>query len=103
MEQVGQVAPNVPLVAGVTQALAPLTRSYASTGQITGLLGGAPDTVAYEQLIGQPSSGVAAQLNAQVIGQLMAAVLLIVGLVVYGTTGLVNGRRAKSQAASIRR
>lgn len=103
VEQVGQVAPSVPLVAGVTQALAPLTRSYASTGQITGLLGGAPDTVAYEQLIGQPTSGVAAQLNAQVIGQLLAAVLLIVGLVVYGTTGLVNGRRAKSQAASIRR
>ncbi|MCB8976829.1 MAG: zinc ribbon domain-containing protein [Ardenticatenaceae bacterium] len=95
VEQVGQVAPNVPLVAGVTQALAPLSRSYASTGQITGLLGGAPDVVAYEQLTGQPTSGMSAQLNAQVIGQLLAAVLLIVGLVAYGTTGLVNGRRAQ--------
>jgi hypothetical protein len=49
----------------------------------------------YAQLTGQPDSGMAAQLNAQVIGQLLAAVLLIVGLVVYGTTGLVNGRRPK--------
>ena len=95
VEQVGQVAPAVPLVAGVTQALAPLTHSYATTGQITGWLGGAPDAVAYAQLTGQPDSGMAAQLNAQVIGQLLAAVLLVVGLVVYGTTGLVNGRRPK--------
>lgn len=95
VEQVGQVAPAVPLVAGVTQALAPLTRSYAATGQITGWLGGAPDAVAYAQLTDQPDSGLAAQLNAQVIGQLLAAVLLLVGLVAYGTTGLVNGRRPK--------
>ncbi len=94
VEQVGQVAPDVPLVAGVTQALTPLTRSYASTGQIAGLLGGAPEARLYAQLIGQPASGLEAQLNAQVIGQLLAGVLLIIGLVVYGTTGLVNGRRA---------
>ncbi|MBK8903695.1 MAG: zinc ribbon domain-containing protein [Anaerolineaceae bacterium] len=93
VEQVGQVAPDVQLVAGVTQALAPLTRSYASTGQIAGLLGGTPEARAYAQLIGQPASALDARLNAQVIGQLLAAVLLLVGLVVYGTTGLVNGRR----------
>ncbi len=95
VEQVGSVAPHVVLVAGVTQALTPLTRSYAATGQISGLLGGIPDAVVYEQLIGQPASDLHAQLNAQIVGQLLAAGLLAIGLLAYGTTSLVNRRQDK--------
>ena len=93
IEQVGSVATNVPVVAGVTQALTPLANSYTATGQLTGLLGGIPDAVAYEQLLDQPKSGLHSQLNAQIVGQLLAAALLLVGLLVYGTTGLLNSRR----------
>ena len=95
VEQVGSTAPNVVLVAGVTQALTPLTRSYATTGQISGLLGGIPDAVAYEQLVGQPTSHLQAQLNAQIVGQLLAAGLLTIGLLAYSTTSLANRRQNK--------
>jgi hypothetical protein len=95
VEQVGSTAPNLVLVAGVTQALTPLTRSYATTGQISGLLGGMPDTVAYEQLVGQPATHLQTQLNAQIVGQLLAAVLLTIGLLAYSTTNLANRRQDK--------
>jgi hypothetical protein len=95
IEQVGSVAENMPLVAGVTQALTPLANSYATTGQINGLLGGAPDAAAYEQLVDLPESGVQTYLNAQIFGQLLAGTLLLIGLLTYGTRGLVSKRRQK--------
>lgn len=97
VEQVGSVATRVPLIAGVTQALTPLTNSYAATGQISGLLGGIPDAAAYERLVGQPTNGLQTQLNAQIVGQLLAAALLFAGLLVYGTTGLMQSRQDKNQ------
>ncbi len=90
VEQVGSVATDTPVVAGVTQALAPLARSYAATGQLKGLLAGLPDAVAYEQINDSPESGLQAQLNAQIVGQLLAAALLLIGLLVFGTKGVVN-------------
>ena len=95
IEQVGTVAVDVPLVAGVTQALTPLASSYASTEQLSGLLGGTPDAAAYEQLVNASSDAVRTQLNAQIFGQLLAGVLLLIGLIAYGTTGLMNNRRQK--------
>lgn len=95
VEQVGAVATNVPLVAGVTQALTPLASSYAGTEQLSGLLGGTPDAAAYEQLINASGSEVRTRLNAQIFGQLLAGALLLIGLVAYGTTGLMNNRRQK--------
>ena len=95
IEQVGTVATDLPLVAGVTQALTPLARSYTTTTQLSGLLGGIPDTAAYEQLLDLPESSVQSQLNAQIWGQLLAGALLLVGLVAYGATGLLNRRRGR--------
>lgn len=95
IEQVGAVATDLPLVAGVTQALTPLANSYAGTGQLQGLLGGIPDAAAYEQLVDAPESDVQSQLNAQIFGQLLAGALLLIGLLAYGATGLVNNRRGK--------
>jgi hypothetical protein len=97
VEQVGSVAEEVPLVAGVTQALTPLANSYATTGQLNGILGGAPDAAAYEQLADLPESGVQTHLNAQIYGQLLAGLLLLVGLITYGTRGLINNRQQKSR------
>lgn len=97
IEQVGSVSEDLPMVAGVTQALTPLANSYVVTEQLNGLLGGAPDTVAYEQLADLPKSGVQSHLNAQIFGQLLAGVLLLVGLLTYGTKGLISNRRQKTQ------
>lgn len=93
VEQVGSVATDVTLVAGVTQALTPLAHSYATTGQLSGLLNGAPDAAKYQQLTGLPEGNVQVQLNAQIIGQLLAGLLLLIGLLVYGITGFINKRR----------
>jgi Double zinc ribbon len=97
VEQVGSVATDVPIVAGVTQALAPLARSYATSGQLSGLLAGMPDAVAYEQLNDLPTDGLQAQLNAQMMGQLLAATLLLIGLLSYGTMGVINNPRRKNR------
>lgn len=95
VEQVGTVATDVPVVAGVTQALTPLAKSYTATGQLTGLLGGIPDAAAYERLHNSETSGLQSQLNAQIFGQLVAATLLLAGLFVYGVTNIMNSRRSK--------
>ncbi|MAT99708.1 MAG: hypothetical protein CL608_21420, partial [Anaerolineaceae bacterium] len=95
IEQVGSVAGDVPIVAGVTQALTPLANGYATTGQLSGLLGGAPDAAAYEQLAALPASGVATHLNAQIFGQLLAGLLLLIGLITYGSRSLASNRRQK--------
>jgi hypothetical protein len=95
IEQVGAVATNVPLIAGVTQALTPLANSYTTTGQLSGLLGGTPDAAAYEQLVNVPDGDVQTQLNAQIYGQFLAGVLLLIGLLAYGVTGFTPNRRAK--------
>ncbi len=95
VEQVGAVATNVSVVAGVTQALAPLAYSYITTEQLRGLLGGTPDAAAYEQLINLPDGPMQTQLNAQIYGQLVSGLLLLIGLVVFGVKGVRHNRRQK--------
>lgn len=95
IEQIGAVATEMPLVAGVTQALTPLANSYASAGQLDGLLGGMPDTAVYEQLTNLPDGKAQTRLNAQIYAQLLAGLLLLIGLLTYGTKGLVHYRRAQ--------
>ena len=95
VEQVGSVATNVPIAAGVTQALTPLASSYAATGQLSGLLSGVPDAATYAQIVQPAEESLLAQQNAQIIGQLLAATLLIIGLLVYGIQGVMNSRREK--------
>lgn len=94
IEQIGAVATELPLVVGVTQALTPLANSYAAAGQLDGLLGGTPDTAVYEQLANMPDGPAQTQLNAQIYGQLLAGLLLLIGLLAYGTTGAMHNRRA---------
>ncbi|MEZ4592158.1 MAG: zinc ribbon domain-containing protein [Chloroflexota bacterium] len=96
IEQIGAVATELPLVAGVTQALTPLANSYAAAGQVDGLLGGMPDTAVYEQLTNVADGPAQTQLNAQIYGQLLAGLLLLIGLLIYGTTGAVRNRRTRN-------
>lgn len=97
VEQVGAVTPELPMVAGVTQALAPLAKSYTTAGQLDSVLGGTPDTAVYEQLVNMPAGAAQTQLNAQIYGQLVAGVLLLIGLLAFGTTGFMHNRRQKKQ------
>ncbi len=97
IEQVGSLNDGAPLVAGVTQALTPLARSYAATDLLNGFLGGIPETAVYEQLVTLPESDVRSRLNAQILGQLLAGTLLLIGLISYGGQSLASSRRQKKQ------
>ncbi|MFO7540667.1 MAG: zinc ribbon domain-containing protein [Chloroflexota bacterium] len=76
---------DLTLAAGVTRGLRPVATPYLASGQLTGLLSGLSDTAAYQSaLLGQtPDNRLLQQQNAQGIGQLLAAFLLLVGLFVY--------------------
>jgi hypothetical protein len=73
------------LAAGVTQSLRPIAAPYVASGQLEGLLSGMPDTAAYQtSLLGQaPDNGLTQQQNAQAAAQLVAALLLLTGLIIY--------------------
>jgi hypothetical protein len=73
------------LTAGVTQSLRPIAAPYVASGQLEGLLSGMPDTAAYQtSLLGQaPDNGLTQQQNAQAAAQLVAALLLLTGLIIY--------------------
>jgi hypothetical protein len=76
---------EITLAAGVTQGLRPVAAPYVASGQLVGLLTGIGDVIAYQQsLLGQtPDNNLIRQQNAQSVTQLMAALLLLVGLVAY--------------------
>ncbi len=78
IEQVG--APGeVALVAGVTQALAPIAAPYAATDQLQGVVAGLPDTAVYAQLANAETQKIARQLNAQHMAQIVTVLLLLGG------------------------
>lgn len=84
VEQVG-AATETPIVAGVTQALAPVAAPYAATGQLQGVLDGLPAVIAYADAFGTTVNVEQArtQHNAQGLMQLVAAILLLIGAVVF--------------------
>lgn len=81
IEQIG-AAHQVPVVAGVTQALAPVAAPYAATGQLQGVIGGLVDTAVYAQLTDLSIPDTAPQRNAQHLAQLLAALLFIIGALI---------------------
>lgn len=85
VEQVG-AATETPIVAGVTQALAPVAAPYTATGQLEGVLDGLPAVVAYADAFGATDSmeQTRAQYDAQGLMQLVAAILLLVGALAVG-------------------
>lgn len=81
IEQVGMPG-NLTMVAGVTQALAPVALPYLASGQLTGVVGGLADTAAYAQLRNAPDQTAVRQLNAQHLGQILAVLILLGGGIV---------------------
>ncbi len=78
IEQVGTPG-NLTMVAGVTQALAPVALPYVASGQLTGVVGGLADTAVYAQLSNAPDQTAVRQLNAQHLGQILALLILLGG------------------------
>jgi hypothetical protein len=96
IEQVGAIG-RVTLVAGLTQALQPVAQPYLAADQIGGMLAGTPDTAAYAAAFAQaPVPPLQARWNAQHLAQLLAALLLIAGGVIYGVSGNLGRERDKN-------
>jgi len=78
-----QIDPNtdIPIIAGVTQSLGPVAAPYYASGQLHGMLDGLPDTIALANRYGSSAdlTQAEAQLSAQSLIQLAAALLLIIG------------------------
>ena len=81
-----QIDPNtdIPIIAGVTQSLGPVAAPYYASGQLHGLLNGLPDAIALANRYGSSAdlTQAKAQLSAQSLIQLAAALLLIIGALV---------------------
>lgn len=94
IEQVG-TDEEMLMSAGVTTSLSPSAAPYFSTKQLSGYLAGILDTAVYQEINnGQRTDNVDQLLNAQLLGQLFTAVILLMGLIIYGVRGLSN--RGKS-------
>ncbi|MEJ2749817.1 MAG: hypothetical protein P8183_18195, partial [Anaerolineae bacterium] len=91
LEQVALTS-DIPMVAGVTQSMGPVAAPYLDSGQLQGMIAGLPDTAVYQQeLLAQPpDSSIMRQLSAQSLGQLLAAVLLLAGGLIYGIANLIK-------------
>lgn len=78
-----QIDPNtdIPIIAGVTQSLGPVAAPYYASGQLHGMLDGLPDTIALANRYGSSAdlTQAEAQLRAQSLIQLVAAMLLVIG------------------------
>ncbi len=92
VEQVQSVT-NLPMVAGVTQALGPVTMPYVASGQLSGVMEGLPGTAVYRQLYQTADDALLQQYNAQQMARLLAAGLLILGGFYYGTKAAVGRRK----------
>lgn len=86
-----------PMVAGVTQSLAPLALPYFDTAQLAGVLNGIPGTAVYQQTYyrSAPTADANVLLNAQAAAQMLVVVVLLLGAILYFITGIVAQRRAR--------
>ncbi|MCA9922010.1 MAG: hypothetical protein KC421_06555, partial [Anaerolineales bacterium] len=97
VEQVAQPT-GIPMVAGITQSLGPVTDPYLASGQLAGVIEGAPGTAVYEQLTGvtRDTDQLQQRLNAQAFAQLLIVVLFLIGMIVYGVIAPVINRSRKA-------
>lgn len=85
---------EIPMIAGVTQSLGPVTMPYLSSGQLAGVIAGAPATAVYTQLTNPENSNspLQKQINAQTFAQLLTAILLLIGMITYGIVTPITNR-----------
>jgi hypothetical protein len=63
-----------------------VTLPYQASGQLAGVIAGAPGTAVFDQLVNDApvNPQLQKQLNAQTFAQLLIVVLLLVGMITYG-------------------
>jgi hypothetical protein len=87
---------QVPMVAGVTQALAPAAMPYLQTGQIDAALHGLPDTAVYQQTYHpELENNLLQKWQAQTFASLLSVLVLILGAVVFGISGTIQRSKAR--------
>lgn len=97
VEQVGATT-DIPVVVGITQALAPVAAPYYASGQLAGMIAGAPGTAVYDTLAngdGNESQLLSTQLLSQTMGQIIIVAIFIAGLFIYGIIYPLANRRQK--------
>ncbi len=92
IEQVG-ASDDRPMVAGVTQALAPIAAPYFETQQLEGVLNGVPGTAVYEQTYFTGNPHTQSLFSAQVTAQMLLIVVLLLGALIYIISGMIERRR----------
>jgi hypothetical protein len=84
IEQAGRPI-GFPILAAMSAGSAPLAYPYQQTGQLTGVLSGVNDAVAYQAVSGSgPIPALMTAWNAQANGALVAALAIALGGVIYG-------------------
>lgn len=103
LEQVGAVT-DLPLVAGVTQSLAPVAAPYLASSQLAGLIDGLPAAAVYEQVAaaeaGRPASEAGpatARLWAFTLAQWLVVGVLLISAVYWLVTGFVQPQGTRRQ------
>ncbi len=87
---------QMPMVAGVTQALAPAALPYLQTGQIDAALQGLPDTAVYQQTYHpELENNLPQKWQAQTFASLLSVLVLILGAVVFGVSGTIQRSKAR--------
>jgi hypothetical protein len=88
IEQVA-AAGDIPVIAGITQAIGPIARPYVASGQLQGLMEGLDDAAAFQDAFLQEevATGLPARLGALQVVQLLMAAIMLVGAIVYGIIG----------------
>ncbi len=80
IEQVQPRMGSVPLLIATSAQTGPLLQPYTASGQIKGLVAGISGAAAYENILGKPSKG-SELWGLYLVGQVLAILLIILGLV----------------------
>lgn len=83
IEQVG-VQSEIPIIGGVTQALGPVARPYVQSQQLTGLVEGLPESVAYAETASLGEAAQPEQVAGLMLAQWLAIGALVAGAIYFG-------------------
>jgi hypothetical protein len=93
VSQVGATT-DLPLVVGVTQALAPVAAPFIASGELVGSLDGAPAVAAYSQQYADAGAeGHRERLSSQAVGVAVTVVVLVIANLFGGLAAIRASRR----------
>jgi hypothetical protein len=96
IEQAGEPM-NIPLVAITSASVAPMVGPYIQSGQITALMSGYNDAIAYQSLSEEPLDESQSLIwQGQALGSLVAAAVIIIAGAIYGFISLRELREQES-------